>query len=503
MNTNVKLGFFVAVVVVVFTIFTLNLSRGFLRGDWKTYYIDFRGISTLEKGSPVKQAGLTVGEVTAMRPETSVKDGREEHTVRVKIHVSPSALISRDSVGEIVALGLMGEKYIEVTYGTGDPAPEDSILEGHEPFDIMAQGLEVADTVQKLLVTLDKYLGPEDTQLAFKEIIQNVSDISRATADLIGAEENTLRSTISNLEEASGKLIKTIDHANGLIANASGVITKTEPGITGLVASASDTMGIIRTQVVEDVRLVAADLQETSSKLSVLIDRVDEMVRKNEPSVNASLANVQELTTNGKRAAAQLEQSFQKLDRTINDIQQGKGVIGKLIADATMEQAAEKIILDARDTFDTLSGVSRVRDRLGFDYSLRGFEEHERFNDDQTHLRNDLRLRVALNENWSVLVGANDVGMDTGLEAQVARAIGPLTIRAGILESEMALGTDVHLGDWATLEFDGIALTEDGKERFDAHARVPVRFIQGVSVYGGVQDVGEENFANLGITISY
>ena len=521
MNTNVKLGIFVAVVVVVFMVFTLNLSSGFLRAGWRTYYVDFQNISTLEKGAPVKQAGYTIGEVTKIAPHKKITSAGDQYVVRVEIKVKPEAAINENSSGDIISLGLMGEKYIEIPFGSGVQAPEGTVLPGRAPFDFMTEGQETAGAVKELLVTLRAYFGPPETQLAFHAIVQNVSGISRATADLIGGEEKTVQETLKNLRIASEKLLASLDNANGLVANASGlvdnangIIVEQRPQVAHILSSASQAMDIIHGQIVVDAAAVTSDMNQISNRLVVLIDRVDQLLDRHEPQVDATMQNIHAISDSAKRTATRFEDVTDSLNRTsgeiektVREIREGPGIVPRLIHDEAWSAAAEGVLFGASDTIQAAGNTFRAfqgwREGVGFYYTVRGFEDDERFDDDQNHIRNDLGLRLAFNDKWVFVLGAADVGGDTGLDSQIGRRLGPLTLRAGVRESEMALGMDVHFREWATLELDGIGLTDADDERFDAHALVPVHFIDGLSLYGGVQDIGEENFANLGLSLQY
>lgn len=504
MNTNVKLGFFVAVVILVFMVFTLNITRGLFRPNWKTYFIDFQNISTLEIGAPVKQAGYTIGDVTDIRP-FPVTD--KNFVVRVEISVKPNSPISEDSVGDIISLGMMGEKYIELSYGSGSPAPDKAILQGRDPFDMMSEGVKIAESVDKLLKTFNEYVGKEDTQLAFHAIVENVSSISRAISELVAAEEGTIRDTLLNIKEASDHLRDTLYNADALVAEASQTIISSRPAIHSIIDNASASMEVIHRDIVTNAAVASRDFKVLSQQMLQLLDRLDRLIAKHEPTVDRTVTNVEELTVQAKDTLGKFDPIVTSLDHTSKDIEgmvrhvnSGGGMVGRLIRDATWESAADTVI---RGASETVSAIRNWPDRFGFYYDIRYFDERERFSDDENNMRNDLGIRYRVNDDWFLWLGANDVGTRNGFEAQVGWNYGPFTLRGGVMESEMAVGADIHVYDWITFELDGIGLTEEEKERFDAHALIPIRVIDGVYLYGGVQDIGEENFANIGAAFRY
>lgn len=513
MNANVKVGFFVLVVLAVFMYFTLTITRGggLIRRDWNRYEIDFKNIGTLEKGAPVKQAGYTIGEVVDISPAIRPGELEREFVVRIEIEVGPDARVNTDSSITIEGMGMMGEKYLEIGYGSGEQADSGTMLRGTDPYDIMTEGAEIVAAVDRLLKSVDAYIAPDETREAFHGIVQNVSRLTEVMTDFVGTEESRLSEVIDNFGVASQQLVLALEGTNALIANVSGIVEENRLGISGIVRNTNETIGdvsglvqttsetvdVIRTKVVADAQSVAADLAAISGKLTVLIDRVDGLIQEKTPAVGETIENARATSESAMRTARDLE-------LTMREIRQGEGLLGRFITDATWAATADSILHGASES---ISGASTVLGSLlnsvgetEFYYELRGFADDERFDEDETHLRNDFFLVMPMGETWSIQVGANTIGPDTSFEAQVAKSFGSVVLRAGVIESEMALGADVRLWELATLELDAIGLTHDGDERIDIHGRVPIRFVDGLAIYGGVVDVGSDDYSNLGVS---
>jgi len=108
---ELKTGSFVFIAVAAF-LFLLFMVGAF-RTTAGTYSvkISFNFISGLETGAPVRFAGHEVGKVRRLEIQEGVAEG---HVV-VTLSVKDKVVLREDSKAYIDTLGLMGEKYIEIT----------------------------------------------------------------------------------------------------------------------------------------------------------------------------------------------------------------------------------------------------------------------------------------------------------------------------------------------------------------------------------------------------
>src|ERR1039457_1936015 len=109
----------------VFVVFALlSLSAGiFLIGNKEflfdpTYRLktDFQNVSGLENGSEVRVGGIHEG--TISRIDLPTEPGGKV-TVVMKLHSSTQSIIRKDSIASIKTEGLLGNKYLEISFGTG------------------------------------------------------------------------------------------------------------------------------------------------------------------------------------------------------------------------------------------------------------------------------------------------------------------------------------------------------------------------------------------------
>jgi phospholipid/cholesterol/gamma-HCH transport system substrate-binding protein len=116
-SSEIKSGFFVLVSGLLLLVLTFVVGGYFKKGanEWK---VQFSYLSGLSDSAPVYYAGREVGKVDSIQ----ILRG-ESRPVLVTVKVSNDAYVRKDSVAYIDTLGMMGEKFIEISVGSKDAPP--------------------------------------------------------------------------------------------------------------------------------------------------------------------------------------------------------------------------------------------------------------------------------------------------------------------------------------------------------------------------------------------
>jgi phospholipid/cholesterol/gamma-HCH transport system substrate-binding protein len=156
---EVKVGAFVlaGTAALLFILFMMGAFRS-TAGTYPVRIL-YNYISGLEKGAPVRFAGAEVGKVERVE----VLNSSEKSNVAVIVSVREGVELRKDSTAYIDTLGLMGEKYVEITPGTEDShvLGKNEALVGQDPVAINTlyqKGIEIADKVDKNLVLMESLL---------------------------------------------------------------------------------------------------------------------------------------------------------------------------------------------------------------------------------------------------------------------------------------------------------------------------------------------------------
>jgi phospholipid/cholesterol/gamma-HCH transport system substrate-binding protein len=190
---NIRLGVFVLVVLGIFAVmvFLIGSTESKFQSNDKLQ-AQFQSVSGLEQGADVRVGGLREGSVQKIILPTR-PDGKM--TVVMDISRKTRNLIKQDSVASIESEGLVGNKYVEVSFGS-DSAPEvpkGGTIQSHPPLDIsdlMAKTNQILDTTNAALNNLQGATANVNTITAkvnsgkgtVGELINNPAMYNAATA---------------------------------------------------------------------------------------------------------------------------------------------------------------------------------------------------------------------------------------------------------------------------------------------------------------------------------
>ncbi len=180
----------VALLVLLFTLlFTGNVERLF--SPQATIFAVFNDVKGLRPGAPVWFSGVQIGSVHTIRLSTG-----EKITVALAIDRRALSYLKKDSRVDILTLGLLGDKYIEVGVGSKDAGnlqPGDTVTGSRRP--------EVSEELSRFVDIVESPKGAvgrlfkEDT--LYQDLSASVKDIRRF-ADTLRASEGTVSMLIKD-----------------------------------------------------------------------------------------------------------------------------------------------------------------------------------------------------------------------------------------------------------------------------------------------------------------
>ena len=184
-SSEIKSGFFVLVTLVLLLVLTFVVGGYFKKGanEWK---VQFGYLSGLSDSAPVYYAGREVGKVDSIQ----IVPG-SARPVLVTIKVSKDAFVRKDSVAYIDTLGMMGEKFIEISVGSQDsPALETGkVIEGKDPIPM------------HVLIRKMNLLADEVAQMT-----DSLNPLLKTTNEIVGGNKEEISKSIGNLHEVTANL---------------------------------------------------------------------------------------------------------------------------------------------------------------------------------------------------------------------------------------------------------------------------------------------------------
>jgi phospholipid/cholesterol/gamma-HCH transport system substrate-binding protein len=198
MSQTFRLGLFVvaALAVLVAGVFLIGSRESMFQS---TYHLkaDFQNVAGLADGADVRVGGLHEGTVKQIHLPNQ-PDGKV--TVTMDLQKGTHDVLKKDSVASIKSEGLIGDKYIEISFGSDDAAP-----------------LKNGDTIQSE--------APLDISNLVKKADQLLDTAQSGVADLNGTASN-LKSISAKINEGKGTV--------GELINDKGLYQKVNAGATAL-----------------------------------------------------------------------------------------------------------------------------------------------------------------------------------------------------------------------------------------------------------------------------
>jgi phospholipid/cholesterol/gamma-HCH transport system substrate-binding protein len=196
-----KVGLFVLMAVIAFTIFLLSISDTSVFKNGKTLKIVFGFANGLKKNAPVRIAGVDEGIVKDIKLFFDRQDGKTK--AEVELWINRDTQIPHDSVVMINQLGLLGEKYVEIVPGieTKTFFQEAETVIGKDPISQEVLSSRVMDVAKKLEETFNgvsQMVNDEENLASIRTTLKELSSTTAGINQLV-SQTNSGKGTIGKL----------------------------------------------------------------------------------------------------------------------------------------------------------------------------------------------------------------------------------------------------------------------------------------------------------------
>jgi phospholipid/cholesterol/gamma-HCH transport system substrate-binding protein len=198
MSKTLRLGIFVVLTLLIFSagIFWIGGNR-FLFSSTYRIYADFPNVGGLMDGAVVRVGGIHEGTVHKIflpqRPDQKVR-------VQMDLYWPTRNVVRKDSTAAIRTEGLVGDQYVEVSFGSPDvPSVNNGDTIGAEP------PLEISDVIKKTNAILDSAQGAMQHITQASGNLESVSSKINEGKGTLGGLIND-RSVYQHVNEAAANL---------------------------------------------------------------------------------------------------------------------------------------------------------------------------------------------------------------------------------------------------------------------------------------------------------
>jgi len=197
LSNEIKTGFIVLICMAILIAFTVSIGKFANIGKQYELKVIFSRVAGVASDAPVRLSGVDIGKVEDVQL-LYTKEG--DTKVLLTLVIDNSAKLREGATAHVTTLGLMGEKYIELTPGEVAAAviKPGTTINGKDPMqmeELIDIGKEIAEEVK---ITLRDISGL--TKHLDEVVLENKSDIK--------AIMGNLERTTENLEEFSDDVKK-------------------------------------------------------------------------------------------------------------------------------------------------------------------------------------------------------------------------------------------------------------------------------------------------------
>lgn len=307
---EVKIGIMITFGLVLLAGLIIYSGGGYFYQKGYTINVYFDYVGGLDKGAPVRLAGMEVGEVRDLRIK-----GKK---VVVIIWLKESSVVCKDSRITINSLGIVGEKYVEITMGQNGKHLKngDSVI-GVTPVnieEIFNRTESIVNKSEKLVAVLDKMLGEQETWLEIDKIIKNVSTFTTTINDLLDKNKDGLNQSITNMTRLTANF-------NNLIAENRNNVKITTDNFKDAAIQIKDTSNQLK-KTFEQANRTLTNIDKTMTNL-------DKAALDSKNKMTSTLSNI-------NKTANSIDKAATSLDAIIKRVENGQGGLGKMIVDKEM-----------------------------------------------------------------------------------------------------------------------------------------------------------------------
>lgn len=305
-NTETSVGIFILGALAVFFYMTFHI--GVFRFDtasFKKQKVYFEDVSGLSKKADVKIAGVKVGWVDRI----SLKPKRvgTGYSALADIMVEKHYKLRTDAYAIVRQDGLLGVKYLEITPG--------------DPLAPIIQAGEALGKPGKAPVAID------DLLIQFKSIAENVEDITGSLRESVVGNngQKKIQDTFKNIHLAAERIASFSDAVDRILSSNEGDINATISDFRQFAHQMRDTMPLIK----DDFHRLATKLSDESlPSFDRNVERIANVFDRDFGGVADKLESTADAI---EEAALQTRDGFRSVGSIADKIDDGKGLIGKLV----------------------------------------------------------------------------------------------------------------------------------------------------------------------------
>jgi phospholipid/cholesterol/gamma-HCH transport system substrate-binding protein len=286
MKTEAKVGLFVIVCATILLVTVYRVSSAQIKGARVSYKTYLRNAGGLEPGADVLFGGITVGDVTAVRP-----DAQDPTRIEILLDVKQGTPLNAKCVARLGSVTLVTNPVISITTGTNEAPrlPAGSVIPSEETIGVDDAERKIAALVDSAHTLMDA-LQTDVTDA--HQLIANLNDITgkpnqQHVANILANADTMVSRTSPKIDRISDQLVKLTNDANGVMAkvgpaldNANATLSNANSTISSLRQPAQVDLDEVRKTLVDlqaQMRAKDQDLTNTIENVRMITDNLNQL----------------------------------------------------------------------------------------------------------------------------------------------------------------------------------------------------------------------------------
>lgn len=384
-----------------------------------SFNMNFNSVAGVELRSKIKLSGVEIGYIE----DIILQDGH----ATIKARLSRKAGIRKNALATIRTSGLLGEKYIEIIQGSKDKPfikQGDTLKRTQEPADISDIMNKVGETIEDIravTLSLKNVFGTLEGEKSLRSTLSNIDEASANMKDILAENRESLRTTLGNFSSIS----------EAFSENAPALAANLEIISSGLK------------EIIEDNK---EDLTDGIANMKELTVHFNEILQDNKENLKITIDNMAAASEKIDDVMASIKKMSGSVEKVTSKIERGEGTIGKLIKD---EEVYDNLNMTLKGAGKFINKAEELRLSLG----LRGewqseMEKGKSFFSLKIEPREDRYYLLELSEDTrrdDDPVTTRNTLNSLLYTITMAKRISDVTLRAGLIESSAGAGLDLHL----------------------------------------------------------
>ncbi len=226
-SVELKVGVFVLIGLAALAVLVFKAGDFYLKPGYTIRFL-FDFVSGIDRGSPVRLAGVAVGEVKEIHV---VRDEKGQTQVEIQAWIQQGVYIEEDAEVRINTLGLLGEKYVEILPGTSGnkTLSHGGVLMGKTPIvleKLTESGNRLINKIEYTIDNVNEVVADPKFKASVKNTFGNAEVVSKNLTEMTDDLKDAAKSAkivlgrLRDGEGSIGRLLKDDKMAKDLEAFA-------------------------------------------------------------------------------------------------------------------------------------------------------------------------------------------------------------------------------------------------------------------------------------------